>query len=485
MGFYRYKDVFVDELDNTHAINVPLFEVGLIKPFHGVRPRPTAEAKLPFLKWWLEEYERKGIIRRSNSLTTSPIHMIDKGTGDGRFRVTVDASVLNSCFPLVQVQMPMIQEIIGRLGGHMYYTHLDMPDSFFQLPCADSMTALYAFSTAYGNWEYTEVLPQGDKNIPGHMTLVMGIVLRGLDAFCASYIDDIYIYSDSAEEHVEHVLSVLDRLEKHNFKITAGKTVAATRSILALGFFINQAGYRPADEQKAKFLAAPFPDKGQLKQWFGLLGVFRNLLPRVDRIEIAFSAARKKGAEYIVTDEMITAFELAQRMVSEMQMMQFVDPLRPLYLEVDASDTGTGALLFQERPNPHDPSTPLKDPIRWTSHMFTSAALKWPTIEKEGFAIIRAVQVMEMMLLGRPFVLRTDHRNLLYMGHSSNLRVPKWQQTARQRLRYVVSAWYVRTYSRFMARIFLLYFYRYCSLSILYYIYAFSISEVARKILYI
>jgi transposase InsO family protein len=34
--------------------------------------------------------------------------------------------------------------------------------------------------------------------------------------------------------------------------------------------------------------------------------------------------------------------------------------------------------------------------------------------------------VMEMLLLGRPFILRTDHRNLLYMGHSSNLRVQRW-----------------------------------------------------------
>ena len=150
------------------------------------------------------------------------------------------------------------------------------------------------------------------------------------------------------------------------------------------------------------------------------------MLPRLDTIEVAFSAARKKGAEYIVTEAMVTAFEKAQRIVMDMPMMMFVDPNRPLYLEVDASDTGTGALLFQEQPNPLDPSTPIKEPIRWTSHMFTPAALKWPTIEKEGFAIIRAVTAMEMMLLGRPFILRTDHRNLLYMGHSTNLRVQRW-----------------------------------------------------------
>ena len=116
-----------------------------------------------------------------------------------------------------------------------------MPDSFFQLPCDESMTALHAFSTAFGNYDYTEVLLQGDNNIPGQMTLVMGIVLQGLDLFFASYIDDIYIFSDSSEDRVERVMQVLKRFEKHTFKITSGKTVAGTRSIQALGFLINQA----------------------------------------------------------------------------------------------------------------------------------------------------------------------------------------------------------------------------------------------------
>jgi hypothetical protein len=296
--FYELRNVFVDKLDNTHAVGVLLFEVPLMLPFHGVRPRQTAEAKLPFLRWWLDEYERKGSIRRSDSLTTSPIHMVDKGTGDGRFRVTVDASVLNACFPLVRVQMPLVQEILGQLGGHKYYTDLDMPDSFFQLPCAPSMTPLYAFSTHFGNYEYTEVLPQGDKNIPGLMTHVMGRVLYGLQHCCVSYIDDVYIFSDSAEDHVRHVQSVLERLDRHNFKMTSGKTVAGMRSFFALGFVINEAGYRPVDEQKAKFLSATFPDKGQSKQWFGLLGVFRNFLPREDKIEVAITDVRKKGTDY-------------------------------------------------------------------------------------------------------------------------------------------------------------------------------------------
>ena len=342
------------------------------------------------------------------------------------FRVTEDVSLLNKCFAQVHVTSPLTHARIAQMAGKKYFTKFDMPDSYWQLPCSARMTSIYAFSTPWGTYEWCERLPMGDRNVPAFMTNVMAQVLAGLEEFSSSYIDDIFIFSDTAELHVEHVYQVLKRLHKHNFKVRTDKSEVGVEKIGALGFDVDATGYRPFTTQIEKFLEAPFPTADQLRCWMGLLNVFRFFLPRLDKIEAAFTAVRKKHAKWIVTAEMQTAFSEARRLVSDMPQLFFARPDEMLYLDVDASDFGCGALLYHEKVHPDDPTQILKEPIRMQSHLFSAPAVKWCTIEKEGYGIIKAVTAFEVFLLGRKFTLRTDHRNLLYMGHSQNARVQRW-----------------------------------------------------------
>jgi len=425
---HRNKETFVMKLEGTVAEHVPLFYVEPIKLFEGVKPRHYSEARKKFMESWIPEYLERGIIKRSNSTTTSPVHVTPKtpGVQDNRFRVTVDATKLNTCLPMMHTMLPTVTETIQSLAGYEYYSKFDLPDAYFQLPADPRMAELYAFSTHLGNFEWCNVLPQGDKNIPGHCTKVMGIVTQGLKNV-RPYMDDIFVFSNTAQEHVTHVTELLARLKYHNIKLKTSKTCAGTRSLHALGFKIDKRGYTPEREQAEKFLSAPFPNKEQLRSWMGLLNVFRNFLPRVDKIEKAFATVRKKNAKWEVTPAMREAFEKAKEMVSSLPTLTFVDDQRPLILEVDASHYGTGAVLLHEHVEEKDGiAVVTKQIIRMSSHLFTPAALKWPTIEKEGFAIVKALKSFELLLLGRSFILRTDHRNLLYMGHSINLRVQRW-----------------------------------------------------------
>ena len=42
-------------------------------------------------------------------------------------------------------------------------------------------------------------------------------MLAGFEEFCVVYIDDIVIFSDIWEEHIQHVRQVLDRLARTGF----------------------------------------------------------------------------------------------------------------------------------------------------------------------------------------------------------------------------------------------------------------------------
>jgi hypothetical protein len=86
------------------------------------------------------------------------------------------------------------------------------------------------------------------------------------------------------------------------------------------------------------------------------------------------------------------------------------------YLYVDASDLAFGGVLIQREYNG------VQQVITFISHKFSKTAKAWSTYEKEAFAMYYSVHQLRQYLLGKFFVLLTDHRNLVWIETSE---VPK------------------------------------------------------------
>ena len=70
-----------------------------------------------------------------------------------------------------------------------------------------------AFSTPSGGTYQFNVMPFGLKGAPGTFQRLMSQeVLAGLQDMCRVYLDDVIIYSQSWEEHLQHLARVLERL---------------------------------------------------------------------------------------------------------------------------------------------------------------------------------------------------------------------------------------------------------------------------------
>jgi hypothetical protein len=78
------------------------------------------------------------------------------------------------------------------------------------------------------------------KNAPAFFMYLMNIVFMDyLDKFGVVFIDDILIYSQSEEEHVDHLIKVLQRLRQHQLYAKLSKYVFWIQEVLFLGHIIN------------------------------------------------------------------------------------------------------------------------------------------------------------------------------------------------------------------------------------------------------
>ena len=63
----------------------------------------------------------------------------------------------------------------------------------------------------------------GLTNAPATFQRIMDLILGDLSAFCMVYLDDVIIFSETEDEHPEHISIVLQRLLESNLKIGPDK----------------------------------------------------------------------------------------------------------------------------------------------------------------------------------------------------------------------------------------------------------------------
>jgi len=415
---------------NLHesTINCPPMNIKPINPWLGCKPRRMNEHKKAFLDKWLDKKLKAGIIEpcsgnaTNTSMPTSPLVLVAKPSpASDPYRITLDAKEVNKCFPAIQIESPITRECMQRLGGKKYYWKADMLDYFFQFEVSSAMADMYAFSTHRGIFRFKLKLPQGDRNSQAWTTNSMGHILIPLDDEVTHYVDDFSGGDDDPDILCDKLERFLQLMLEANAKFSPSKIFVGFPSVDFVGFVVSAQGYKPKENQLQKFATAPFPTREKLRSWFGLLNVFRDFIPNLQEIDVAFSAVRKKNAPWIVTEDMEKAFKEARKAVSKISFLTFPENGRDLFLDADASDKGCGAILYHLA---DDKVT--KVPIRFMSHVFTETAVKWSTIEKECWALVKAFNTFEFFLFGREFTVKTDHRNLLYMQRSCNAKVQRW-----------------------------------------------------------
>ena len=195
----------------------------------------------------------KGYIRPSRSPYGSPVLFAPKK--DGGLRLCIDYRQLNSQTVDDYYGLPKIRDIFdqaaglpksqfGGLGRSRYFSTIDLVWAYWQLKVSEQSVEKTTITTPLGNYEFL-VVPFGVKQAPALFQRVIENVLRPyITKFCMVYLDDIIIFSHTAEEHLEHIEKVLEALDKARFRIKLEKCYLFSPYSLSERFSHNERGLK-------------------------------------------------------------------------------------------------------------------------------------------------------------------------------------------------------------------------------------------------
>ena len=152
-----------------------------------------------------------------------------------------------------------------------------MKFGFWQVQISENYKYKIAFTTPFGHYEWN-VMPFGLENAPSEFQNIMNDIFNSFSHFTIVYIDDVFVYSNSIDEHWKHLYSFLKTIKRNGLVVSTKKIKLFQTKVSFLGYDISDGQIRPID--RTIQFANKFPDviidKTQLQRFLELLNYIAN-----------------------------------------------------------------------------------------------------------------------------------------------------------------------------------------------------------------
>lgn len=387
-----------------------------------LRNRRTPYKHKEDVKNHVNELLEKGIIQPSNSPYGFPVHIVDKkmdASNKRKTRMVIDYRALNEKTVDDKFPLPIVEDILDRLGKCQYFSTLDLASGYHQINMHPNSIQKTAFNTEEGHFEFLK-MPFGLKNAPATFQRLMNETLRGLvNKICMVYLDDIIIFSPNLIEHIKHLKLVFERLRQYNLKLQLDKCEFLRTETEFLGHIITPDGIKPNTKKIKAIQDFPIPNtQKELRGFLGLLGYYRKFIEQFAKITKPLTKCLKKNTKITHDKEFVETFNKCKTLLCNNPILAYPDFDQPFELTTDASNFALGAVLQQ-----NDKS------IAYASRTLNEAEEKYSTIEKELLAIVWATKHFRPYLFDNKFTLYTDHKPLewLFTLKDPNAKLNRWK----------------------------------------------------------
>ncbi|TID17214.1 hypothetical protein CANINC_004073 [Pichia inconspicua] len=384
---------------------------------------PLSYAEKQELTKQVDQLIAQGFVRSSTSPFNSPVLFVRKK--DNTLRMCVDFRLLNNNTIKDKFPIPHIDQLISRFGTAKVYSKLDLMSGYYQVRIQDEDIEKTAFSTDTGHYEWV-VMPFGLTNAPATFQRMMNTVLQPyLTKFVQVYLDDIFIYSNDYEQHYDHIAKVLKTLRENKLVAKLKKCAFFYRNLRFLGHVITPEGIQTDPEKVDKVRDWPTPKtpKDGMK-FLGLTSYYRKFIKDHSKIAKPIHDFINKKCSW--STDQNKAFETLKKVLISAPTV--VHPIwkdnYKFVLHTDACGNALGYTLEQL-----DPNGKIRGVIAYGSKKLVGSQLNYGIYDREFLAVVEALKTWRYYLLGRHFLIYTDHKSLVHLRFQNlidSTRVARW-----------------------------------------------------------
>ncbi|MBW0537481.1 hypothetical protein O181_077196 [Austropuccinia psidii MF-1] len=159
---------------------------------------------------------------------------------NGKYRLCVVFRAINNFTKVNSYSIPRISYSLDKLAQEKHLTKMDCTKSFHQNGVKPNPIKVLRILCHRGIYEYNR-MKFGIKNAPGHFQRMMDTIFQEeiLEVWMVVNIDDIILYSETWEDHLQYIDGVLSECTLINLKISLKKCNFSQHELLAIGHKVS------------------------------------------------------------------------------------------------------------------------------------------------------------------------------------------------------------------------------------------------------
>ena len=267
-------------------------------------------------------------------------------------------------------------------------------------------------------------MPFGLYNAPATFQQLVENCLGELNLiYCLIYLDDIVIFSHTAEEHLHHLHIVFDQFTEYNLKLKPSKHNFFREEITYLAHQVSKDGVWPSNlNLMAIAVCMPPQTYTEVCAFLGLVGHYRRFIKGFACIaqplnkHFTGEGASRKSRVGVTFRGCLEGFEALKQARMTAPVLVFANYTKPFLLETDTSKDGLGAVLSQKQTNGQ------YHPVAYGSRALMPHQKNYHLTKLEFLAPKWVVtEYFKEYLPYQPLLVKTDNNPLTYIMMTPNL----------------------------------------------------------------
>jgi hypothetical protein len=267
------------------------------------------------------------------------------------------------------------------------------------------------------------VMPFGLKNAP---TIFSRVVVEAFKEFLHKFLEaffDDWIAFSLLKNHIECLRLMLDKCRKCQISLNLNKCILFSPFGVILGHIVCKHGLLVDPSKISIIVHLPPPTSvRQLRIAMGHTGYYRNFIKGYAQITTPMEKLLKKDCQFQWSEECQQSFDSLKQKMVIVPIPVFPDWSKEFHVHVDTSSIALRAMLAQLGAGYIDHL------LAFASRKLSTVGINYTTTEREGLAMVYALQKFHHHLLGGHFNMFIDHSALKYLVNKPMLggRICRW-----------------------------------------------------------